>query len=138
MCRDYLAQLERHHNEIRKAGLKVLAVGIGEPKHARAVAGRIAPTIECLSDKTGGIHQAYGVNRGALSHIVDPRLIKAAGRALSHGQVQSRATGDISILGGTFIIDQPGLVRYAHYDQVAGDAPHIPTLLRQYQSDSKS
>lgn len=114
----------------------MLAVGVGEPKHARAVAGRIAPGIECLSDKAGGIHQAYGVNRGTLSHVADPRLIKAVGRALSHGQMQSRATGDTAILGGTFIIDQKGIVRYAHYDQVAGDVPHLPALLRQYQANS--
>jgi hypothetical protein len=35
-CREWLAQVERHHTEIQATGLKVVAVGIGEPKHAPA------------------------------------------------------------------------------------------------------
>jgi len=35
-CRQRFAQLERHRIEIQATGLRVVAVGIGEPKHAPA------------------------------------------------------------------------------------------------------
>ena len=55
-CRDWLAQLGRHQAEIEAAGLRVVAVGIGEPKHAQ----RYLNTYEDLFPATKTHQQRWG------------------------------------------------------------------------------
>ena len=46
-----------------------------------------------------------------------------------NGHAQGRSTGDIRMIPGTFIIDQKGIIRYAHYNRYAGDDPEISDLI---------
>ncbi|MBC8099916.1 MAG: hypothetical protein H7Y11_10775, partial [Armatimonadetes bacterium] len=39
----------RNEQAIQDAGLQVVAVGIGEPKHATRYCGTLAPGIDCLT-----------------------------------------------------------------------------------------
>lgn len=128
-----LAQLEQHQDAIRAAGLKSVAVGIGEPKHAISYCGKLAPSLNCLVNKTVDVHVAYGLRRGGWSTMLNPKLYANSARAAQAGFTQGQATGDIAMLGGIFIVDQQGLIRYAYVNEVAGDYPPIPEILRAYQ-----
>jgi peroxiredoxin len=125
-----LVQLERYKDEIRAAGFKNVAVGIGEPKHAANFCGKLAPGLTCLVNKTTQTHKAYGLKRAGLSTLLDPRLYANSARATAAGLTQGQTTGDVAMLGGVFVIDQQGVVRYAYANDVAGDYPEIPDILK--------
>ena len=128
-----LAQLEHYKDEIRAAGLKSVAVGIGEPKHAVNYCGKLAPSLTCLVNKTIDVHLTYGLRRGGWGSMLNPKLYANSARAAQAGFTQGRATGDIAMLGGIFVVDQQGLIRYSYINEVAGDYPPIPEILQTIQ-----
>jgi len=106
----------------------VIAIGLGEPKHAERFCGKLAPGITCLTDSTNTSHTAYGLTHLGLGAAVGSVL--ATARAVAAGHVQGQATGDQTMLPGTFIVDTGGVVRYAYYSKHAGDHPNIEDLIK--------
>lgn len=128
--------MELHREEIEAAGLRVVAVGLGQPKHARHFGQRLAPSVECVTNEEPVLHAAYGVERASLLRLVMPDAIRAGARAAARGHTQGEATGDTQRLPGTFIIDADGIVRYAHYGKYAGDNPDLPSLLAWWREEN--
>lgn len=116
--------------EFENAGLHVVAVGLGEPKHAAFFGPRLAPSITCLSRSTAEAHAAFGIGRAGAESVVQPGIFSAALRATLNGHVQGKATGDARVLSGTFVIDHAGVIRSAHYARFPGDDPRIEDILR--------
>lgn len=129
-CREWLAQLEQHKDELQAAGLALAAVGIGEPKHAQRYCGTLAPSVTCLVNKTKEAYTAFGLSRGNVLQLAGPGVIAAGLRAASRGAVQGEATGDPYMIGGVFVVDQRGLIQYAHYDRHAGDHADFAVVLK--------
>ncbi len=110
-------------------GLQLVAVAMGEPKHARRYCGKLTADITCLTNKEGDVYRAYGIGKVGWSSVMNPGQIKASVRAAAAGHVQGKATGDVARLGATFIVDGDGVIRYAHYASHAGDHPDLERLL---------
>jgi peroxiredoxin len=128
-CREWLAQLELHKDEFATLGLPVIAIALGKPKHARRYCGRLAPSVTCYCDGETAVYAAYGLEQGGASSILNPGLVTATARALAAGHLQGKATGDVHMLPGSFIVDGEGVVQYAYYSQHAGDHPDLNRLL---------
>ncbi len=126
--------MELHREEIEATGLRVVCVGLGEPKHARHFGGKLAPGAECLTNEEPVLHKAFGIERGNLLRLMAPDAIMAGARAASRGHTQGQATGDAQRLPGTFIVDAAGVIRFAYYGKYAGDQPDLPALLAQWQA----
>ena len=114
---------------IQAAGLHVLAVGLGEPKHARRYCGKLAPSIDCITNEKTSMHRRYGLEELSVFSIAKPGLIAAGVRAGKNGHMQGKSTGNVKMLPGTFIIDQSGIVRAAYYSDHAGDHPNLTKLI---------
>jgi hypothetical protein len=125
--------LELHHDEIEAAGLKIVAIGLGQPKHARRFGDKLAPSVECVTREEPDLHATYGIGKGDLLRLISPDAIRAGARAAAQGHKQGEATGDTRRLPGTFIVDSNGIVCYAYYGKYAGDNPDLPELLRVWQ-----
>jgi len=121
--------LESHHEKIQAAGLRMVAIAIGEPKHAQRYCPSYAPSLTCLCNQTLEAYRAYRVKRGSGDRLFTADFMLATARAALSGHVQGKATGDTVTLSATFIIDASGIIRYAHYDEHAGDHPSIERLL---------
>jgi peroxiredoxin len=128
--------LELQKEEIKAAGLRVVAVGLGQPKHARQFGGKLAPSVTCITNESPEIYDTYGVGRGNMLRLVAPDAIKAGARAASKGFTQGSSTGDQLRLAGTFIIDTDGIVRYAHYGKHAGDHPDLTAVLDAWKKET--
>jgi len=124
--------LELHREEIEAAGLRVVCVGLGKPKHARHFGGKLAPSTECVTNEAPALHAAFGIGRGNLLRLVAPDALAAGARAAARGHMQGQATGDTQRLPGTFIVDTAGIIRYVHYGKHAGDQPDLTALLAQW------
>lgn len=107
----------------------MVAIGLGQPKHARQFGDKLAPSVECLTHEDPVLHATFGIERANMLRLIAPDAIKAGARAASRGHTQGQATGDAQRLPGTFIVDGAGIVRYVHYGKYAGDNPDLPSLL---------
>ena len=125
--------MELHHEKIEAAGLRILAVGLGEPKHARHFGGKLAPSVECLTNEEPTLYEAFGIEKGNMLRMLAPDALAAGARAAREGHRQGTATGDQQRLPGTFIIDAQGIVRYAYYGKHAGDQPDLAELVRWWR-----
>ena len=134
MCREWLVQLERQHTEIEKAGLRLAAIGLGQPKHAARYCPQYAPSLTCLCHPTADVHERYGLKKGTLAHLWDKRLAVNVNRARKAGLVQGFDTGPADQLSGTFIVDRSSLIRYAYISDIAGDNPNVSEMLLTYQT----
>jgi len=132
-CRHRLAELEKHRDELTAAGFNLLAVGLGEPKHAERYCGKLAPHLTCFADTVNEGYYAWGLRQGTMAEMRAQgfNILKASAKAMLDGQFQGAATGDIYMLPGTFIIDRGGIIRYAYYSQYAGDDPSIEVLIHE-------
>lgn len=132
-CRHRLAELEKHRDQLTAAGFQLLALGLGEPKHAARYCGKLAPHLTCFADTVNDGYYAWGLRQGTMSEFAAQsfNVLKASAKAMLDGQMQGAATGDAQMLPGTFIIDRDGIVRYAYYSKYAGDDPTIESLIQQ-------
>ncbi len=128
-CREGLAQLERHHVKIEAAGLRIVAVGIGEPKHAQHYCPMLAPSATCLVGRGVEAHVAYGLKRGGLLELAGPEVMVAGLRASAKGIRQGVPTGDPAMLSGTFLVDSDGVIQFAFYSGHAGEHLDLSALL---------
>ncbi len=107
----------------------MIGIGMGQPKHARKICGRKAPSVTCLTDDTSGTHKTYGLTRIFGLQALSPKMAAAGARATLRGHKQGKPTGDVKMLPGTFIVDQAGIIHYAYYSDHAGDHPDIAKLI---------
>ena len=130
-----MAQVESHREAFQSAGLQVVAVGLGEPKHALRYCGRLAPSIKCVVSETIGLHVQYGVRHssgmGELVSSIAPSL-----RIMRSGHLQGAPTGDQRMKHATLIIDQAGVVMWSQYADFVGDHPDLDQLLADYRTFS--
>ncbi|HEX2621522.1 MAG TPA: AhpC/TSA family protein [Phototrophicaceae bacterium] len=137
-CREWLAQLGLHNEELTGAGLQIVAIGQGEPKHITRYCHKLAPKIECLVRDDTTAYRAYGVHQSGFKDFGALDMVKSSVRALSRGHIQGQATGDVAMNPATFIIDTDGLIRYAYYSANAGDHPPISELIAEANKLKKS
>jgi len=127
-CRELLADLQARASDLAQAGLSVVAVGLGEPRHAQRLGRRHAPDITVLAAPTADSYAAFGIVRAGLKQLLSPRTVAAGTRAALRGNIQTQATGDQQMIGGAFVVDRSGKVRFAHYDAFPGDKPDLDRI----------
>jgi len=129
-----LVQLEQHKDIIKDAGLKSVALGIGQPKHAAHWGQKLAPSVFCLAVETNGVHYSYGLKRNTgTDWILKTGLYVASVRAAASGVGQGAATGDIAMLGGIFIVNRAGIIEYSYVNDFAGDYPSFNEIVGEYK-----
>jgi peroxiredoxin len=121
--------LEQHHDELKNAGLEVIPIGLGEPKHAERYCSKLAPSYNCLSSDSNDPYFIYGLQRGGFEAVFNRDLLVASAKALFAGHMNGRTTGDVGMMPGTFLVDCKGIIRYTYYSQHAGDHPDFSVLL---------
>ena len=132
-CRERLCQLEKAQAEFRAAGLPIVALALGEPRHAKRYGPLLAPSITCLAAPTDAAYTAYGISHG-VGPTSMPNVLRAGLRAALAGNMQGRATGDQFFLGATLVIEQGGRVHWAHFDTFAGDHGDLDAALSAWKS----
>ena len=122
--------MEQAKDQLQAAGLRLLVVGIGQPKHAARYCPEYAPSAECAATPDASAHSAWGMGRGGPSQIAWLPTIQAGVQAAREGYTQGQATGDTLVLGGAFVVDAQGVIKFAHYDAFAGDALPLADILQ--------
>lgn len=81
-----------------------------------------------LLDQDRRVYRAYGLTRSALRSWA-PRVVWYYVRQVATGRRLHPIQGDPHQLGGDFIVDRTGIVRFAHRERDPVDRPAVADLL---------
>lgn len=104
----------------------VALISVGSPADTAAFceSREIGLPFVCLSDAEKRAYAAYGLSRGTVSELLlSPRLWGRGLRATLHGHFAGLPKGDPFQMPGVFIVDQAGMICYAHFYEDASDNP---------------
>jgi len=124
-----VAQLCRHAETLRTLGARVVLVSFGPPSLAAQWLRETAAPFSLWLDPQRKAYRAFGVERSFLRSW-GPRTILTYARLLLSGRPWRGIQGDSSQLGGDFIVDGRGVLRFAHRSHDPADRPEANVLVR--------
>lgn len=122
-----MSELRHAYPAIRELNAEVLAISTAGVKPLTDFAHALELPFPVLSDGSGVAYRAFGLGKGMTIRL--PTLVRAA-RLLWREKRLYRPMGDIMQMGGDFIVDGAGIVRYAHGSEDPTDRPEADELLR--------
>ena len=111
--------------ELNAEALAIAAVGL-EP--LAAFVHELALPFPALSDANEQVYSAFGLGKGM---VIRPRTLLAVVRLAWRARRLYRPLGDVMQVGGDFIVDRNGMIRYAHSSEDPTDRPEVEVLLRR-------
>ncbi|MDX2075762.1 MAG: AhpC/TSA family protein [bacterium] len=129
--------MELHKNELIEAGLQIVSVGIGEPKHAARYCPKLAPSLICLVPEAGGdsAHRTYGLKNATAKEVATQETGKIALKNVLKGNFGGIPTGNTQMMPGTFIVNPQGKIIFAYYSDHIADHPQIEELVAIVNKD---
>lgn len=103
--------------------LTVAIVTMGRPEEAAALCRCERSPFLCLSHRAQATYRAYGLRRGSAVEVMGPETMLGYTRAAAKGYFAGVPVGDVYQLGGLFLANTAGRVRYAHHPRHATDHP---------------
>jgi alkyl hydroperoxide reductase subunit AhpC len=126
-CRDQLAQLRRHADEFADLHTNVLTITFGPASRMKAWLRDTQSPFVLLLDSRRTAYRDYSVRRSLSSLSI--AAVRRGRELAKQGQPVTYLQGDPLQLGGTFIVDAPGIVRLAHRSATPIDYPAVEELL---------
>jgi peroxiredoxin len=126
-CRDQLAQLRRQAAEFTERRATVVTITFGPASRTEAWLRETQSPFVLLLDKRRTAYEAYSVRRSLASLSI--ATVRRSRELIKEGQPVTYMQGDPLQLGGTFIIDHSGIVRFAHRSSTPVDYPPVAELL---------
>ena len=107
----------------------VVVVTFSAPAAVAEYQRRLLAPLDVLIDAHREVYAAYGLGRGSVAQVWGPRAWRAYARLLRQGRRFRRPREDTLQLGGDFVIDRRGRVRYAYRGRDPSDRPPIEELI---------
>ena len=127
-----MVDVRKHYQSLRDAGGELVALTMGNVEQTAHFRGSFDAPFPFLADSEQTAYRAYGLARGTLGQIAGPAVWLPALRALARGGV-GKAVGDVRQMPGSFVVDQEGIVRYAHYPAHQADRPRLNEIVAVLQ-----
>ena len=128
-CREHLAQLREHEQELDRLRAVVLGVSFEEPSDIARFAERESFPYPILSDPERRAYRALGLERGGKAQVWSVNALRTYARGLLRGRLPRLPRADVAQLGGDFVLDRQGRVVYEYRSEESADRPAIDTLL---------
>ena len=95
-------------------GARVVLIGLGRPEQAADFCGRRRLAFDCVVQPERTAHKAFGLRRGTWNETTGPAVWVPWMKNVAAGRLQGGfGQGDPAQMGGTFVVDTEGIVRYA-------------------------
>jgi peroxiredoxin len=120
--------LREAYSEFQARGAEVAIVTVDAPAQVAALCQRYQCEFPCLSDPRAEAYRAFGLERGGVAQVLTPRIAFRAAAAALKGNYGG-PIGDIFQMGGTFVIDREGVVRYCYRNRDAADNAPVAEVL---------
>lgn len=109
---------------------RFVAVSFEPPAALRAMRDDLHADLFALcSDPGRQAYRAFGLRRGRPWEILGRRTIAAYVRALARGARPRRPAADLYELGGDFVLDAAGFVRFVYASREPADRPDAAVLV---------
>ena len=128
--RRQVAQLRREQNGLKKAGIDVVLVSSGTPAQAEVFRHDYEVPFTIICDPNRVLFKKYGLRDMDPRDYRSPRMLVQVVKVLAGGYGYKSGQGSSSQLGGVFIIDTGGKVRFAHIAADAADHPSPKEIVR--------
>ena len=115
--------------QFRSQGAHLAAVGLGDPRYAKAFREQTGINFPLLIDERREAYSALELKKAPLLHLFRKDNLAARKRAKSAGHRQRRLGKDPLQLGGSFIFGPGGKEYFAHISETFGDNSQPATLL---------
>jgi hypothetical protein len=118
-------QLHRDREEFERAGVSLVVVGQGTPRHAVAfMEDHDVRGLRLLVDPERKAYKAAGTRMAGVRGLFGPKVaLRAAKAVASERVVQGRVVGHPAQLGGVLVVATDGSVVWSHIASDAGDNP---------------
>ena len=122
-----------YHNQLDALGVRVILLSFGQAWQAKLWLEETQAPFPLLLDPDRSVYRAYGLERSAAKSW-HPKMLLYYLRLILKGRKLRPIQGDPNQLGGDFVLDRQGIVRFAHPSKDPADRPSIETLLRTLKS----
>jgi len=128
-CRDHAVQLHRARSDFDAAGVNLVLIGQGTPRHAAHFRSRLGIDLPVLADEERETYKAAGAKMGSAGDLFGPSSVAGgvAKAIRSRGKVrQGRIIGNAAQLGGALVITPDGKITWSHISENPNDnaTPH--------------
>ena len=123
-----MAQVVPYSAEITSLNTKIVAVSFGTPYWAGAWLKTTGAPFPIWLDPDKQSYPTYGMER-SLKAAYSPKTIWYYIKAVARGEKLQKSQGDTDQLGGNFIVDKNGIVRFAYPSKDPTDRPPVADLL---------
>jgi len=123
-------QLRDDRERFAAAGLQIVAIGQGSAATTREFAARMELPFPLLADPRREAYRAYGLTSMQLRRELNPGSLMRGLQAVRRYGAAAAQDQDPRQLGGVFVIDTDGVIRYAFRQQRMSDVPPNDDLLR--------
>lgn len=121
-------QVVPHLDEIAALNTDVVTVTFGTPYWAKAWLQETQAPLTIWLDPEKKSYETYGMNRSFWASW-GPKNLWYYAKAIARGEEMHGNRGDTQQLGGDFIVDKDGIVRFAYPSKDPTDRPKISQLL---------
>ena len=128
--RRQVAQLSREQNGLKKAEIDVVLVSSGSPAQAEVFRHDYEVPFPIVSDSDCVLFKKYGLRDMDPRDYFSPLMLVKVVKVLAEGYGHKSGQGSSSQLGGVFIIDTGGKVRFAHIAANAADHPSPQEIIQ--------
>ena len=131
-----MAQLCSYDDELERLGVKALLVTFSSKGFAHKFREEVCSSFSVLINRERDLYRTYGLESSLLRSWGWRNLWSYAKKLVS-GQEWKGIQGDSTQLGGEFIIDRDGTVRFAHRSRDPTDRPRVEALMEHLQEISR-
>ena len=124
-----MAQLCLHKEELERLNVEVLLVSFSSMKYARKWIKEVCWIFRLLVDHEKETYRLYGLGRSLL-RTWNLKIIWSYVKLMRAGRKWQGIQGDSAQMGGDFIIDVDGTVRFVHPSEDPTDRPPVEALMK--------
>ncbi|HEX6291156.1 MAG TPA: peroxiredoxin-like family protein [Herpetosiphonaceae bacterium] len=138
-CRDFIIKLRAAYPDFVERGAEITAIAQGNAPQTAHFANILRLPFPLLADPSREVYQAFELLEVGYTTLLHHSVMREGMALAGRGELPDVGytiqtmlpTNNMSFrqMGGTFVIDEQGRVRYAHVDKQVYDHPQIPDLL---------
>jgi alkyl hydroperoxide reductase subunit AhpC len=120
--------LRRAYPELKEKGIDIVMVGMGDPAQTAQFIKELDLPYPVLSDANRAAYRAYKTIEAGAKEFLSPKGATAMIGSMLRGNRGGKPVGNVQQLGGVYVIDQDGMLRWSKPSTYAGDHASVDEI----------